>query len=179
MQINRFLCIFLRLIFFYTMLSSINIFPDKNKVEIRDCCRRYNSCKKQDDKIITNKFVKKLRAVEGKEITFRDKEGNIIETIIADNSKNIDKIIQKISKDKGADNINITFTTIPLPEEEYYDRKKNSISNSPESELIDKISKCPLENSENNNKNNNTKTIEFETIKEISKKSIEILKTYK
>ena len=175
MQINRFLCIFLRLIFFYTILSNINIFPDKNKVEIRNCCRCCNSCKNQDDKIITNKFVKQLKAVEGKEITIKDKEGKIIETIITDKSKNINKIIQKI-KDKGNDNIDITYTTIALPEEEYYDSKKNSISNSPESELINKISNCPLENSENNNKNNNTKTIEFETIKEISKKSIEILK---
>ena len=176
MQINRFLCIFLRLIFFYTILSNINIFPDKNKVEIRNCCRCCNSCKKQDDKIITNKFVKQLRAVEGKEITIRDKKkGNIIETIITDDSKHIDKIIQKI-KDNGDDNIDITYTTIALPEEEYYDSTKNSISNSPESELIDKISKCPLGNSENNNENNNTKTIEFETIKKISKNSINILK---
>lgn len=176
MQINRFLCIFLRLIFFYTILSNINIFPDNNKVEIRNCCRCCNSCKKQDDKIITNKFVKQLRAVEGKKTIIKDKEGKIIKTIIADKSKNIDKMIQKICKNNGNDNINITSTTIALPEEEYYDSTKNSISNSPESELIDKISKCPLGNSENNNENNNTKTIEFETIKKISKNSIKILK---
>ena len=173
MRYNIFLRIFLHLIKLFFISININIFSNNKNIEIRQCCKCW-SCKEQNNKIINNNLVKQLEAIKGDKIIVKDKTtGTILEEVITENVTTMEKYLRE--KFKGKD-IDITHTTIYWPKEEYF--KEDSISNASENEAIKKISNCPIVDNKNKNKdkNENNKTVEFETIKETSKKSIEILK---
>ena len=171
MRYNIFLRIFLHLIKLFFITININIFSNNKNIEIRQCCK-CGSCKEQNNKIINNNLVKQLEAIKGDKIIVKDKmTGNILEEAITENVTTMEKYLREKFKDKDID---ITHTTIYWPKEEYF--KEDSISNASENEAIKKISNCPIVDNKNKDKNENNKTVEFETIKETSKKSIEILK---
>ena len=140
----------------------VNIFSDTTKIQIRQCCI-CNSCKEKDisDKIITNKEVKKVGAIDATKFTYTNEKGEQLE-VIAENKEEKKNIISELNS-KGIKDNNIKEEHIYIPKEEYFDNKK-SIASTSKDQITTKIEKCSTEDGK--------EEVKFETLTNICTEAI-------